>query len=59
MDSQPWIKNTVFNPRLVESVSVRIQRAECIFIEKNLYVSGAMQFKSIFKNQLCALTEVV
>lgn len=54
-DSQPQTENTVFSPRLVESMNSipRVRSADCILTEKNLHISGPGWFKSmLFKSQL-------
>lgn len=49
-------ENIFFNPWLVESMNVKPRdtgRADYIFTEKkNLYISGHVQFKPVFKGQL-------
>lgn len=54
-DCKPWIKNTDFNPRLVEFADAkpRSKKANCILLKKNLHVSGPAQFKPVsFKGHL-------
>lgn len=53
-NSQPRIENSVFasswlNPQMR---NLRIERANCMFIEEKPHIGGLMHFKPLFKSQL-------
>ena len=56
-----WTKNTVFDLWLIESTDgfKSRDREGCLFIEKNLIISGSSKFKPMFfKGQLYWLRQV-
>lgn len=47
-DSQLWIRNTIFDPRFIESAYVKPAGKEGqLYIEKHLHLNGPVQFKPI------------
>lgn len=45
--SQSWMENIIFNLSFIASVvaNLDLQRADCMFIEKNSHISGPCKFK--------------